>query len=304
MASVALASTQVAAQPDREALRAELQGTRTEVERWLSTLSAAQWRQPSPASAWTVAEVFEHLTFALEYLPAEVAAAKRGRGMFNFPKALADPVSYWSTRWSARQATPQSIGRRYEAAMTAALQALAEVKEGEWEAGADFYGEGHYSVADLFRTPAQHLNEHTAGLAVSLATGKIPSRAPIAAGSPRLGLVLLFALVSWLGEYVHNRYELPQLTLLSPENSLPALTALVLGGVWALKPLRRAGAVLLLAWAALNLVVGGLLSVLPLSVLPFDPAQTPTHYAAHGVYGLAQLPLIMLMVKALWTPRR
>jgi hypothetical protein len=30
--------------------------------------------------------------------------------------------------------------------------------------GADFYGEGFHTVADLFETPARHLAEHTAGL--------------------------------------------------------------------------------------------------------------------------------------------
>lgn len=31
--------------------------------------------------------------------------------------------------------------------------------------------------------------------------------------------IILFTVVSWLGEYVHNRFDLPQLTLLSYENS-------------------------------------------------------------------------------------
>lgn len=298
MASVAIAQSHVPAPPDREALRAELQATGVEVQRWLRTLTDDQWRQKSAASAWSVAEVFDHLTFALEYLPAEVAAAKRGRGMFNFPKALADPVSYWSTRWSARKATQQAVGQRYAAAMAAALEALEGVEPGDWALGARFYGEGYYSVADLFRTPAQHLAEHTAGLAARLAAGNSTSPTSAAPVSPGLGLVLLLALVSWLGEYAHNLFELPQLTALSPENSLPALTSLVLVGVYALKPTRRVGTVLLLLWAALHLVGGAMLSVLPLKILPFVPAQTLAHYGAHLLYGLAQLPLILLMMKA------
>ena len=39
-------------------------------------------------------------------------------------------------------------------------------------------------------------------------------------------------LLSWLGEYVHNLYELPDLTLLSPENSIPAMISLGLFFVW------------------------------------------------------------------------
>ena len=299
MASVAMAQSQVSVKPDREALRAELQAAQLDVQRWLNTLTDDQWGQKSAASAWTVAEVFDHLTFALENLPAEVASAKRGRGMFNYPKVLADPFSYWSTRWSARQATRLAIGRRYEAAMSAALEALEGVEDGEWAHGAQFYGEGYYSLADLFHTPAQHLAEHTAGLAARVATGDTASPTPAAAFNPGLGLVLLFGLLSWLGEYVHNLFELPQLTLFSPENSLPALTTLVLVGVWASGPIRRVGAGLLLLWAALHLIGGAIVSVLPLPILPFIPAQTMSHYAAHVLYGLAQFPLILLMIKTL-----
>lgn len=121
------------------------------------------------------------------------------------------------------------------------------------------------------------------------------------AATRSLGWVALFTLFSWLGEYTHNLRELPQLTLLSPENSLTALTALVLVGVWWQAPLRRAGSLLLWLWAALHLVGGAIISVLPLAVLPFDPPQTLDHYGAHLIYGLAQIPLLVLMTRALLT---
>ena len=66
------------------------------------------------------------------------------------------------------------------------------------------------------------------------------------------GLMLLLTILSWLGEYIHNLYELPNLTLLSPENSIPALISLVLFLVWWLTPFERA-APLLLAWGSLHL---------------------------------------------------
>jgi hypothetical protein len=37
------------------------------------------------------------------------------------------------------------------------------VKDSEWALGADFYGHGFHSIADLFRVPADHVKEHTAG---------------------------------------------------------------------------------------------------------------------------------------------
>ncbi len=149
---------------DRESLRAGLETTRALFHELLSSVSDERWFHKSPASAWTVGEVFVHLTWALEYLPQEVAAARRGKGMFNIPKRLADPASYWYIRWTARRETRESIRRRYDAAMDAALSALDTVPDGDWLLGAQFYAEGFHTVADLFRVPARHLTEHTAGL--------------------------------------------------------------------------------------------------------------------------------------------
>jgi hypothetical protein len=120
-----------------------------------------------------------------------------------------------------------------------------------------------------------------------------------AAGSRPAAAMLLVALVSWLGEYAHNLYELPQLTTTSPENLWPALVSIVLFLAWWLGPATPAAALPLLAWALLHLVGGGIASVLPLSFLPFYPEQTFDHYAVHLVYGIAQLPLIALTVRQL-----
>ena len=150
--------------PDRPALRSELEATRSAFQALAESLSDDQWQQKSPASAWSVGEVLVHLTWALEQLPKEVASARRGKGMFNFPKWLADPLSYWITRWTARNATRESIVRQYDMAMAAVIHALDEVQESDWRLGAQFYGHGFYTIEDLFHTPAEHFAEHTAGL--------------------------------------------------------------------------------------------------------------------------------------------
>ena len=149
---------------DRAALRAELEATNTQLRTLVEAIPETRWQQLSPSSDWTVGEVMVHLTWALEQLPAEVASARRGKGMFNYPAWFANPASYWINRWNARGLTRAAVVRRYDAAMAAVLASLDAVADGEWDLGANFYGHGHYTIEGLFHTPAQHLAEHTAAL--------------------------------------------------------------------------------------------------------------------------------------------
>src|SRR5689334_4704566 len=109
---------------DRAALRAELEATNTQFRTLVEAIHETRWQRLSPGSAWTVGEVMVHLAWALEQLPAEVASARRGKGMFNYPAWLADPASYWINRWNARGVTRASVVRRYDAAMAAVLASL------------------------------------------------------------------------------------------------------------------------------------------------------------------------------------
>lgn len=113
--------------------------------------------------------------------------------------------------------------------------------------------------------------------------------------SPR---ILLLALAgSAAGHVVHNLAEFPPAVLVGPETLLPLGATVALGAALWLRPGRPTYA-LTGAWAALVLVVGGG-SVLPLGVLPFDPEQSASHYAAHLAYALAQLPLLWVATRGL-----
>jgi len=102
--------------------------------------------------------------------------------------------------------------------------------------------------------------------------------------------------LSWLGEVVHNAIELPNLTILSLETSLPGLLAALLLLNYLLIDNGKTSAYLLFGWGVLNLT-GGVLSLLPLNLPTYTPTQTPTHYAAHLLYALAQIPLMITSLK-------
>lgn len=144
-----------------DALRAELEETRAEFHRLVDGIEPAKWNQRCTSSLWTWKEIFVHLTWALQILPQEVASARRNRGMFNTPKSILDPMSYWYIRWLARKATPDSVKRAYDKALDQAVRLLAGIPVSDWQNGAVFYGEGFYHVEDLFRSPGKHLKEHT-----------------------------------------------------------------------------------------------------------------------------------------------
>jgi len=163
------ASAPTPAAPTRtkqQQLRAELEATRLAFHALVQSYSGDRWRKQSGTTAWSCGEVLVHLTWAVAYLPREVESARQGRGMFNVPKWLgwlANPLSYWYVRWMARAATPDALRQRYDQAIDATLRMLDTIRDDEWSQGADFYGEGFHSIERLFRTPTEHLNDHTKG---------------------------------------------------------------------------------------------------------------------------------------------
>lgn len=137
--------------------------------------------------------------------------------------------------------------------------------------------------------PLPSESEHSAVAQNTLATARFHA------------LVVVTAVVAWLGFFVHNIADLPGQTLLSPESLYPTLITVALVGLWLVPTTRTVGAWLLLAWAILNLV-GGALTVLPLPILPFTPDQSFEHYAFHILYATTQLPLIAVCIA--WLRRR
>ena len=99
----------------------------------------------------------------------------------------------------------------------------------------------------------------------------------------------------------HNLYELP-LSPIDPQNAGPIGFAAILGAAYAVRPGSKVIASVALGWGVLNLVIGGIVTVLPLSILPFVPEQSVTHYMAHVVYTVGQIPLVVLAYRAIRAP--
>lgn len=106
-------------------------------------------------------------------------------------------------------------------------------------------------------------------------------------------------LISGLGHVVHNLEEFGFTMLALGQTVIPAaVTALLF---WAAVRPTRAYLVALGVWGLIVLVAGGG-SVVPLPFLPFEPAQTVSHYLTHAVYAALQVPLLVVVWHALRQP--
>lgn len=111
------------------------------------------------------------------------------------------------------------------------------------------------------------------------------------------GVMVAALALSALSMLAHNLYELP-LSPVDIENSGPIAFAGLLGLAYAFQPASKAVAAAALGWGLLNLVIGAIVTVLPLPILPFVPEQSLSHYGAHVVYGLGQVPLVVVAYRA------
>lgn len=101
--------------------------------------------------------------------------------------------------------------------------------------------------------------------------------------------------VSTFGGWYHNAVDFPGMPLHAPEMLATIVPPIVLAVWWWRRP-ERLLLVVIAFWVLLSLIVGGLLSVLPLPVWPFEPAQTALHYRAHLFYTVTQVPLLVALV--------
>lgn len=122
--------------------------------------------------------------------------------------------------------------------------------------------------------------------------------------APPITPLAITSVIGAAGMMAHNLWEFGPALLVSPETLIPvAIFGIVPLVTWK-RPHDVVASSALLGWALLNLIGGGLLSVLPLGLFPFTPDQSLGHYGAHVVYAVAQIPLAVVAVRAIRSRRR
>jgi hypothetical protein len=121
---------------------------------------------------------------------------------------------------------------------------------------------------------------------------------------PSAPVVLATSAIAAGGMLAHNVLELGPAFLVDPQTLIPLAIFAILAITATRATAGRTTWIALFAWSALNILAGGILSVLPLGLLPFQPEQSLGHYGAHLVYTLSTVPLVMVAwsgVRASWT---
>jgi hypothetical protein len=111
---------------------------------------------------------------------------------------------------------------------------------------------------------------------------------------PSASAVFATSAIAAGGMLAHNVYEFGPSFLFDPQTLIPLGIFVVLAILAARETAGRATWVALLAWAVLNLVGGGILSVVLIGLFPSQLEQSLGHYGAHVVYTLAEVPLALV----------
>jgi hypothetical protein len=150
------------ASPTREAIRAELESTRSQYHELLNSLSEEEWNKKSGNRAWNVRQLMWHLARGTEFVSETVGQCRRGKAP-NPPAFLIDTGNTLLTRWGSRGATPESVAAKYEAGHAALVAVLDTVQDDEWQKGVTAYGRP-FTIKSSFRSVTEHFEEHEADI--------------------------------------------------------------------------------------------------------------------------------------------
>ena len=111
---------------------------------------------------------------------------------------------------------------------------------------------------------------------------------------PSASAVFAASAIAAGGYVAHNVLEFGPAFLVDPQTLIPLGIFAGLAILAAREMAGRGTWLALLAWSAFNLVAGGILSVLPIGLFPFQPDQSLQHYGVHALYALTGVPLVVV----------
>ena len=150
------------ASPTKEAIRADLEATRSQYHELRNSLSVEDWKKKSGNPAWNVRQLMWHLAWAGGFTEQGVESCRKGKG-FNPPNWIADRLNTLITRIGSRGATKQSVGEKYDGAHQKVIASLDGVQDDEWQKSARVFNRD-MTIEKTFRDHVEHFKEHEADI--------------------------------------------------------------------------------------------------------------------------------------------
>jgi hypothetical protein len=158
----------MAAIPDKQWLRDDLEKTRAAYHELLTSLSSEDWNRRSGNPDLTVREAMWHMAWALGWLGGSIDRVVKGRSL-NPPMFLVEPGRRFAIWWLALRATPERAAARYDEGHAALLAKLETVSDDEWALSITQFGEPR-NIQWFVRQPVEHFEEHARDVRAALAS--------------------------------------------------------------------------------------------------------------------------------------
>jgi hypothetical protein len=145
---------------DKDAIREELEATRSAYHELLASISDRDWPRKSANPDMTVKELMWHTAWALGFIHRSIDSVSRGRG-FNPPGFLVNPLRGFAMHLLALRATREKSAARYDQGHARLITRLDAMRDEDWAAEARIFGETRTALS-YFEQVRTHFEEHGA----------------------------------------------------------------------------------------------------------------------------------------------
>jgi hypothetical protein len=153
---------------DRAEIRSQWYAMRSEYHELVKSIPPAALKRASVDTRWSIAEILTHMILSIDLIPREIQSICKGKDFLNLPGAMVAPANFAMVKLRTGNANAQNLLVRYDRAFEAALQDLDGVADDEWSKGAQLFGEGYRTIADIYAVTLTHFDEHSAQIRRSL----------------------------------------------------------------------------------------------------------------------------------------